>query len=163
MQNKKQRIVFLFTLLLAGVTPLSSFAVNEKNEANHKLTPPLVAHRIFEKAKENNNWKAAFATAKHHQVVFMSVSRETNPKNEIGMETHPFDQIILIAEGNAKADLNGKISDVKSGDMIFIPQGTPHNVINSSPTDALKIISIYSDMDIPANSTYKEKSEEPKD
>jgi mannose-6-phosphate isomerase-like protein (cupin superfamily) len=46
---------------------------------------------------------------------------------------------------------------VNSGDMIFIPQGTPHNVINLNQKDDLKIISFYSGTDIPANSIYKKK------
>jgi len=45
--------------------------------------------------------------------------------------------------------------------MIFIPQGTQHNVINLNQKDDLKIISIYSDTDIPANSVYKKKEAEP--
>lgn len=113
------------------------------------------------KAKANQNWKVAFATAKNGQVVFMDVSPNTNPKNEVGMETHPFDQIIIVAEGKGKAVFNGKESTFKAGDMIVIPQGTAHNIINLNANQPLKIISIYSDRDIPANSVYEKKSDEP--
>jgi len=46
--------------------------------------------------------------------------------------------------------------------MLFIPQRTPHNLINSDDKNDLKIVSIYSNTDIPANSTYKKKEDEAK-
>lgn len=162
MKNMKRKLVFLFTLLLLGTKPIISFAISEKNTSDNKVVHPMIAHKLYEKAKANKNWKSAFITGKHHQVVFMNISPSTNPKNEIGMETHPFDQIILIVEGKGKTDLAGEISEANAGDMIFIPQGMPHNVINLSQKDALKIISFYSDTDIPAHSIYKTKETESK-
>lgn len=127
----------------------------------NKLTQPMVSNQVVEKAKSNNNWKAAFATAKHAQIIFMCVSPQTNPDNEIGMEVHPFDQVILVVEGNGKAILNGKESAANTGDIIFIPEGTDHNIINSNSNKPLKIISFYSDTDIPADSVFKTKADEP--
>lgn len=160
MRNTLQNVIFLTALVVGGVVSTQSFSQNEKTISNNTDVSPTVAYQVFEKAKKNDNWKLAFITGKHNQVVFMNVSPSTNPQNEIGMETHPFDQIILIVEGQGKADLNGKITEVKSGDMIFVPEGTPHNVINLSKKGDLKIISIYSDTDIPANSIYKKKESE---
>lgn len=122
-----------------------------------------VSNQIFDKVKQNDNWKLAFLTAKNAQIVFMNVSPKTNPNNEIGMETHKFDQIIFVVEGNGKAILNGKISMIKSGDMIFIPQGVEHNVVNLNTKKPLKILSVYSSMDIPADAIYKRKSDVPQD
>lgn len=127
------------------------------------LPNPVVSTQIFKSAEANTNWKLAFLTGNHAQVVFMNVSPETNPKNEIGMETHPFDQVILLVQGHGEALLNGKKSVVKAGDLIFIPQGVEHNVINSSPKIPLKLISFYSNRDIPANAIYKNKAEESKE
>lgn len=78
------------------------------------------------------------------------------------METHPFDQIIIIAEGSGKAILQGKATSVKTGDLIFIPQGTEHNVVNLNQNQGLKIISIYSATDIPSGSSFKKKADETK-
>lgn len=75
------------------------------------------------------------------------------------METHKFDQVIFVVEGKAKAMLDGKESTVSTNDMIYIPQGVPHNFINSNSNKPFKIISIYSDTDIPANAAYKTKSD----
>jgi quercetin dioxygenase-like cupin family protein len=124
---------------------------------------PSVTTQLFKKASENNNWKKALVSGKHGQIVLMSISSKTNPANEIGMETHKFDQIILIAHGNAQVELNDKKMNVQTGDMIFIPQGTRHNVINLNKTSALKVISFYSNNDIPGNAVYKQKKDETKE
>lgn len=144
-----QKFSFRMPLLALCFMPTLAFSISQ----------PTVVHQIFEESKKNDNWKSAFLTGKDAQVVFMNVSPETNPKNEIGMETHEFDQVILIAEGNAKTDLNGKMATAKTGDLIFIPQGTPHNVINLNKDKPLKIVSIYSRTDIPANSQLKKSTD----
>lgn len=155
---QKSKISLLTFLTILFITN-NSFATTKKSTVENKTSDAVVANNIFNKANANTHWKMAFLTGKHAQVVFMNVSTKTNPKNEIGTEIHPFDQVIIVTEGAGKAILNGKTSTVKTGDMIFIPQGTKHNVINSNPNKELKIISIYSDTDIPANSVYKKKSD----
>lgn len=154
MRNNYHRNLLIGLSSLILTLPLLSHA-DQKLE-----TTPNVIDKLFDKVKSNNNWKKAVATGKHAQVVFMSVSPLTNPKNEIGMETHAFDQVIIIVDGKAKVDLDGKISNVKENDMIFIPEGTAHNVINLEPKKALKLVSVYSENDIPANSIMKQKSSE---
>ena len=119
----------------------------------------MISHHFIQKAKANENWKWSFATGENAQVVCMTISTKTNPKNEIGKETHSFDQVILVIEGSGIAELNGKTSSVDTGDMIFIPQGTVHNVVNSEEK-ALKIISFYSSNDMPSNTMYKTKKDE---
>lgn len=131
-----------------------------KNVKDSPNAIPFITQNLFDNAKSNNNWKLALATGKHAQVVFMSVSPMTNPKNEIGMETHAFDQVIVIVDGKGKAELNGKIFNINTDDMIFIPEGTAHNLINLDPEKPLKLISFYSETDIPANSVLKKKSDE---
>ena len=121
---------------------------------------PVVLKQVLEEAKKNENWKNARLTGTQEQVVFMNVSPKTNPKNEIGMEVHTFDQTILIVEGEGKAVLNETTSSVKAGDLIFIPMGTQHNVINVDRKKELKLISFYSMTDIPAETVYKTKAEE---
>lgn len=155
----KETKIFLITTMLLSLfaIPMLSFAMADNN------INAVVTSQILEKARKNTNWKFAFVTGKDAQVVFMNITPSTNPNNEIGMETHKFDQIIFIAEGNGKAILNGKESQVKSGDMIFIPQGTPHNVINLNAKKPLKILSVYSATDIPMNAIYKTISDTPKE
>lgn len=121
----------------------------------------MVVQQFFEEAKSNTYWKSAFVTGKQEQIVFMNISPLTNPKNEIGIETHAFDQVIIIVDGNGKAILNGRTSLIKDGDMIFIPKGTSHNIINLDQEKDLKLISFYSQNDIPKGAKYKKISDEP--
>lgn len=147
-----------FTALIHLLVLLSPSLMFAKT-TSQALSEPTVTTKIFEKVKQNNNWKLAFLTAKNAQIVFMNITPQTNPKNEIGMEVHEFDQIIFIAEGNGKAVLNKQSSLVKAGDLIFIPQGVQHNVINLNQNKPLKILSVYSATDIPANSVYKKSKD----
>lgn len=151
----KKRLLWAALLVILFCVPIYA-AVNGSIQ-------PQVIEKVAQKAKDNTDWKRAYVTGRHEQIVFMNISRQTNPKNEIGMETHPFDQVILIVEGKGKAVLNGKTSFVEEGDLIFIPKGAKHNVVNLSSDKPLKIISFYSDTDIPKGSVYKTKADEQND
>jgi len=152
-------IISLIVALL--FSQLAIFGTSFAGDTNQ--TNAVVANQVFNGVKKNNNWKLAFLTAKNAQVVFMNITPNTNPNNEIGIEIHKFDQIIFVVEGDGKAILSGKTTMVKPGDMIFIPQGIEHNVINMNAKKPLKILSIYSATDIPANSTYPKKSDVPQE
>ncbi|MBN2478879.1 MAG: cupin domain-containing protein [Parachlamydiales bacterium] len=161
MKIGSKKSTFIVSLILTLMISTASLGAMEKETSSQ--IQPMVVKNFFKQAKKNNSWKVAFATAEHEQVVFMNISPITNPKNEIGMEVHKFDQVILIVEGSAKAILNNTTSLVKEGDMIFIPKGTEHNVINKSQRKKLKLISFYSDNDIIKGAEYKKKSDEPKE
>ena len=105
--------------------------------------------------KKNDFFKKPLATAKHAQVVVMTVNKKTNPKNEIPLETHEFDQVILVIKGKAEAIINGKKTMVKKGDMIVVPQGSAHQLINLNDKKSLKIMSLYSSTDIPPTQELK--------
>ena len=158
--HKIQKIKTSFFAALFVLIPTLSSAAITKDTANNQINA-IVASHVFEQAKKNDNWKFAFATGKHAQVVFMNITPATNPNNEVGMETHKFDQVIFVIEGKAKTVLNGEVSTAREGDMIFIPQGTAHNVINMNTNKPLKIMSVYTSMDIPAHAIYKKKSDTP--
>lgn len=146
------RLTSFATYLIVALLTTTSLRAQEPQ------IEPIVAKKIFDDVKKNNNWKVAFATGKQEQVVFMCISPDTNPKNEIGVEAHPFDQVIMIVEGSGKAILSGKESAVHAGDLIFVPIGTEHNVINTGKE--LKLISFYSGTDIPSGAIYKKKADQ---
>lgn len=163
MKHVNKSVIIFMASLIATLTAslICDCAIAKtKNDSNKKITQAMVAHNLFDQVEKNNHWKFAFASGKNEQVVFMSVSPQTNPNNEIGMETHDFDQVILIVSGNGKTILDGVTSMVKAGDMIFIPQGTAHNVINLNQHKDLKILSFYSENDIPPNAVLSKKSDE---
>ena len=162
MRTNGIKLALISTLLVSGLISSSLFASSKETTVNSKVNA-VISSQIFEMAKKNENWKLALVTGKDAQVVFMNITPKTNPNNEIGIETHQFDQVIFVVEGQAKSVLNGKNSTVTVGDMIFIPQGVPHNFINLNAKKPFKIISIYSATDIPKNAAYKQKSDMPQE
>lgn len=89
---------------------------------------------------ENNNFRKVLYTAKHSQLVLMSLK----PEEEIGEETHGLDQFIRIEKGRGKVILNKEETEIENGSAIVIPAGTMHNIINTSAEEELKLYTIYS-------------------
>ncbi len=90
---------------------------------------------------ENNNFRKVLYTAKHCQLVLMSL----RPNEEIGMEVHPDnDQFFRFEKGQGKCIIDGHEYSVTDGSAIIVPAGAQHNVINVSATEDLKLYTIYS-------------------
>ena len=90
---------------------------------------------------ENNNFRKVLYTAKHCQLVLMSLK----PKEEIGMEVHPKnDQFFRFEKGKGKCIIDGNEYAIKGGSAIIVPAGANHNVINVSDKEDLKMYTIYS-------------------
>ena len=94
---------------------------------------------IEEATKENENFRKVLYTAKHSQLVLMSLK----PGEEIGEETHTLDQFFRIESGLGKVIIDGVESEIKDGSAIIVPAGAKHNVING-PEGELKLYTIYS-------------------
>jgi mannose-6-phosphate isomerase-like protein (cupin superfamily) len=92
-------------------------------------------------AVKNKNFRKVLYTAKHCQLVLMSLK----PKEEIGLETHPEnDQFFRFEAGRGRVEIDGNKYTVKDGDAVIIPAGAKHNVINTSATEDLRMYTIYS-------------------
>jgi len=90
---------------------------------------------------ENGNFRKVLYTAKHSQLVLMSLL----PNEDIGMEVHPDnDQFFRFEAGAGKAIIDGNEYDLVNGSVIVVPAGAQHNIINTSGTDDLKLYTIYS-------------------
>ena len=89
---------------------------------------------------DNNNFRQVLYTAGHCQLVLMSLK----PGEEIGMEVHPDnDQFFRFEKGEGKVVINETEYVVGDGDAVIVPAGAKHNVINTSPAEALKLYTIY--------------------
>jgi len=96
---------------------------------------------IEEATKENNNFRKVLYTAKHSQLVLMSLK----PGEEIGMEVHlDNDQFFRVDQGKGKVIIDGNEYEIQDGFAIVIPAGANHNVINVSVNEPLKLYTIYS-------------------
>lgn len=114
----------------------------------------MVHKSLLQKSLENENFRKVIATNKHSQLVLMSIL----PGEEIGEEVHHLDQILYITQGTAKAVLDGQETEVTVGDVVDVPEGTKHNVINSGK-DSLKLITVYAPPEHPDGTIHKTKAE----
>ena len=88
---------------------------------------------------ENKNFRKVLYTGKHLQLVLMSL----NVGEDIGAEIHPDnDQFFRFESGSGKCVIDGNDYKVKDGDVIVVPAGAKHNVINAG-TNELKMYTLY--------------------
>jgi len=104
----------------------------------------------------NTNFRKVIFTAPHSQLVLMSLL----PNEEIGMEVHAnVDQFFRFEAGEGKAILDGEEIIFKANDVVIVPAGTNHNIINTSMTEPLKLYTIYSPANHPDGTTHATKAE----
>ncbi|MFH1423567.1 MAG: cupin domain-containing protein [Candidatus Nealsonbacteria bacterium] len=104
----------------------------------------------------NNNFRKVLYTAKHSQLVLMSLE----PGEEIGEEIHDtLDQFFRFEKGKGKVVIEGKESEITDGSAVVIPAGTNHNIINTSQQEALKLYTIYSPPNHTDGVEFKTKEE----
>ncbi len=88
---------------------------------------------------ENELFRKVLYTAKNCQLVVMSLK----PNEDIGEETHTLDQFLRCEAGQGKSILNGVEHQFSDGDIVIVPAGTKHNIINLSADRPLKIYTLY--------------------
>lgn len=89
---------------------------------------------------ENYNFRKVLYSGKHLQLVLMSLKAG----EEIGEEIHhDNDQFFRFESGTGKCVIDGHEYDVKSGDVIIIPAGARHNIMNTDSIAELKMYTIY--------------------
>lgn len=106
----------------------------------------------------NNDYRKFLYTSSKMQIVTMSLNpfeeiprREKYKSDQSDYETHDVDQFFMVVKGkiivsvgmvyNGKKEVFTKI--LKENDMIVVPSGAKHNVINPSKTKDAKILTIY--------------------
>lgn len=94
---------------------------------------------IEEATLENEDFRRVLYTARHSQLVLMSIPAG----GDIGEEVHDGDQFIRIEEGEGQSVLDGVERDLTDGSVIVIPAGVKHNIKNTSRDEALKLYTLY--------------------
>lgn len=111
---------------------------------------------IEEETIKNNNFRKVLYTGKFSQLVAMSLL----PGEEIGEEVHDHvDQFFRFEVGEGKAVLNGEEIIFKADDVVIIPAGVRHNIINTSASETLKLYTIYSPANHPEGTVHATKAE----
>jgi mannose-6-phosphate isomerase-like protein (cupin superfamily) len=95
---------------------------------------------IEEVTIQNTDFRNVLYTGEKLQLVVMSLE----PSQEIGLEIHEEnDQFFRVEKGEAKAIVGETEYLLKDDDMLIVPAGVVHNVINTSTTEALKLYTLY--------------------
>lgn len=111
---------------------------------------------IEELTKNNSFFRQVLYTGKYAQLVLMSLKA----KEEIGMEVHDtVDQFFRFEEGEGKVIINDTEYEVKDGDVVIVPAGSQHNVINTSESEDLKLYTLYSPPNHPDGTVHETKAD----
>lgn len=94
---------------------------------------------IEQASLENEYFRKVLYTDTHVQLVVMSLK----PNEDIGEEVHQLDQFIRVEQGTGKSVLDGVEHVLEDGSAIVIPQGTRHNIINTSSSESMKLYTVY--------------------
>lgn len=95
---------------------------------------------IEDLTKDNTDFRRVLYTAQHSQLVLMSLK----PGEEIGEEIHDEqDQFFRFEAGSGRAIVDGSEYTVGDGDVVIVPAGAKHNVINTSDSEPLKLYTLY--------------------
>jgi mannose-6-phosphate isomerase-like protein (cupin superfamily) len=117
------------------------------------MTQPYVVN-IKEAAKKNDFFRKVLVTGTKSQLVLMSLL----PHEEIGTEVHKVDQILYAVEGEGKVVLAGAGSKFEKGEIVFVPAGVQHNVINTDD-EPMKLFTIYAPPEHAVGTIHRTKAE----
>jgi len=111
---------------------------------------------IMDLAARNSNFRKVLYTAAGGQLVVMSLKA----KEEIGMEVHTdIDQFFWVVKGSATTVLNGEEGTLGEGEVLIVPRGTMHNIINADNRCSLKLFTVYTPPNHPDGTVHKTKAE----
>lgn len=111
----------------------------------------------IEKAvKENLFFRKVLFTGNNSQLVLMTLK----PSEEIGSEVHnDNDQFFRFEEGHGKVVIGAEEFVVGPDDVIVVPSGENHNIINTSGSEYLKLYTIYSPAHHPDGTIHQTKED----
>lgn len=115
---------------------------------------PYVAN-IERMTMQNENFRTAVWTGCHMQMTLMCIP----PCSEIGLENHEdTDQFIRVEQGRAVVKIGRFEETMCTGDAVFVPAGTWHNIINIG-RGSLKVSSVYAPPKHPRGTVHHTKED----
>ncbi len=93
---------------------------------------------IEELTIDNDNFRQVLYTGSNMQLVLMSLQAG----EDIGAEVHDVDQFFRVEAGQGKAVIDGAEHELHDGDVVIVPAGAEHNVVNTGD-EVLKLYTIY--------------------
>ena len=131
------------------------YCLTNTMKSEPKLRP--FSGNIEELTLNNKNYRQVLSTTTNLQLVLMSLL----PGQDIGAEVHPHtSQFIRVESGQGVAVIEGKKYRMNDGDVVVVPAGANHNIINLSHNDRLQLYAIYSPPEHPPNTLQLTKPKE---
>jgi mannose-6-phosphate isomerase-like protein (cupin superfamily) len=66
-----------------------------------------------------------------HGVGICVIFVDAEPGRGPSLHTHPYEELLIILEGQATLDDGAAKREVEAGDIVLIPAGQPHGFVNS--------------------------------
>ena len=106
-------------------------------------------------AVENTDFRRVVYTGKRIQFTVMDIP----PKGEVGAETHEtVEQVFFCVSGSGEASYNGTKVKFDKGDVLAVPPGTNHNIVNTG-SESLKFYTSYSPPNHLPDTVHKTKAD----
>ena len=104
---------------------------------------------------KNSYFRQVLFTGQYAQLVLMSLKSG----EDIGKEVHNnVDQFFRFEAGTGKVIIGNEEYEVKDGDVIIVPAGSEHNIINTGSSD-LKLYTLYSPPNHPDKTIHETREE----
>lgn len=104
----------------------------------------------------NSYFRQVIHTTKNLQLVLMALK----PNEDIGFEVHTEnDQFFRFESGVGKVTIDGEETSIKAEDVVIVPAGSKHNILNTSDTEYLKFYTIYAPPHHKDKTVHKTKEE----
>lgn len=115
----------------------------------------MILKNFIEKIEDNSDYRRVVFTGLHSQLVMMKIA----VGEDIGEEIHAtIDQMLFIVDGEGEAVIGNTSYHIKENDAIIIPAGLKHNIRNTGK-DTLKLFTVYSPPEHPAETIHKTKKD----
>jgi mannose-6-phosphate isomerase-like protein (cupin superfamily) len=109
---------------------------------------------ITRAALENSDFRRELFTTDRTQLVLMSVL----PGDDVGLETHALDQVLVFVGGRGESLLNGTKGAVGPGTVVVVPAGVEHDFRNTGD-EPLKLFTIYAPPEHPPGTVHRTKAD----
>ncbi len=99
---------------------------------------PAFHTNVLRVARDNDAYRRVLFTGARSQLFVMSIP----PRQDTGVESRPnVEQLIFVVSGQGKASIDGADSALSAGDVLVVPAGARHDVVNTG-TEPLRIYTV---------------------
>lgn len=112
-------------------------AAQQKEETTRQARPEVL--HVEARVRENDAYRRVLTTGRRTQIVAMQIP----VGGSVGREKHDHvEQLLVVVRGSARAEFDGGAHAVGAGDLVLVPPGTSHDLVNTGK-EPLELYTIY--------------------